>query len=434
MDGIDARALERRTMRKVMWRLLPLVALMFLCNSVDRVNVSFAALTMNKDLGLSTLGYAWGAGIFFFAYFAFEIPSNLIMEKVGARLWMTRIMLTWGMVSAATALVTGIKSFLLVRFLLGAAEAGLVPGIVLYISYWFPPLYRGRAVAFFVLAQPMSFVVAGLLSAPLLRMEGVAGLHGWQWMFLLEAVPSLLLSLVVFRFLTDRPRAAAWLTPEERRWLEARTEQPAAHANMLAELRLLLDRRIAFLATIYIGRTTAMYGISLFLPLIVQGMGVSNERNGLISAMPFFVATMGSLLIGWSSDRRGERHWHTIGNMGLAAVGMAAAAWLGVSAWSLVAISLAAIGLYAQPSTFWPLPGRMLAPSMAAAAIAAINAIGNLGGFFGPYIVGWTQQATGDYASGLYLLAGFALASGGLGIVLKRRKWEREEAVSQVPL
>ena len=343
-------------------------------------------------------------------------------------------MLSWGLVSAATALVWDLKSFLVVRFLLGAAEAGLVPGIVLYISYWFPPRYRGRAVAFFVLAQPMSFVVAGLLSAPLLRMEGVGGLHGWQWMFVLEALPSLLMSVVVLRFLTDTPRVAGWLAPDERRWLEARTSRPSAHADILAELRLLLDRRVALLALVYIGRTTAMYGISLFLPLIVQGMGVSNDRNGLITAIPFFVGTVGSILIGWSSDRRDERHWHTIGNMALAAAGLAGAAWFGVSAWSLVAISFAAIGLYAQPSTFWPLPARMIAPSMVAASIAAINAIGNLGGFFGPYVVGWTQQATGSYASGLYLLAGFAAASGMLGIVLKRLHWEREEAVSQVPV
>ncbi|RZL05306.1 MAG: MFS transporter [Rubrivivax sp.] len=212
--------LERRTMRKVMWRLLPLMALMFLVNQLDRVNVSFAALTMNRDIGLDALGYAWGAGIFFIAYFAFEVPSNLVLERIGARLWIARIMITWGIISGAMALVVGQYSFLAMRFLLGAAEAGFVPGLLLYITYWFPRGYRARATAIFFFSAPLGNAVAGLLSIPLLAMDGIWGLKGWQWMFIAEALPALLLGVYVLKNLPDKPRDAAWLAQDERTWLE----------------------------------------------------------------------------------------------------------------------------------------------------------------------------------------------------------------------
>lgn len=418
-------ALERRTMRKVMARLAPLMAIMFLVNNLDRVNVSFAALTMNQDLGLTALSYAWGAGIFFVGYFLFEIPSNLIMERVGARLWMARIMITWGLISGATAFVVDHTSFLIVRFLLGAAEAGFVPGILLYITYWFPPRYRARAIALFLVAQPLSFAVAGALSAPLLKMDGVLGLHGWQWMFILEAVPSVLLAFVVLRVMTDKPKQAAWLTAEERDWLEREVGQPETHASPKEQLKLIANRRVALLCAIYIGRTTAMYGISLFLPLILKGMGLSNTQSGFLSVIPFAVATVGALAWGYSSDRTGERHWHTIMTMVLAAAGLFAAGLIGPSTLALVAISAAAIGLYAQPACFYALPPMMLASASTAAALAAINSVGNLGGFIGPYVVGWAQEATGSFSGGLYVLAGFAIVSGLLGVILQRLGWDR---------
>jgi MFS transporter, ACS family, tartrate transporter len=411
-----------------MGRLMPLMALMFLVNFLDRVNLSFAALTMNEDLGLSTLTYAWGAGIFFIAYFVFEVPSNLIMERVGARLWMTRIMLSWGLVSAAMALVQGTTSFMIVRFLLGAAEAGLVPGILLYITYWFPPRYRARAIAGFLITAPMSVAIAGVLSVPILRMDGVAGLAGWQWMFIIEALPALLLAIAVFRFLDDLPRDARWLTEEERAWLEneLKDEARTRHVSMREQLATLWDRRVGLLAAIYVGRTTAMYGVSLFLPLIVKAMGLSNEQVGWYSVIPFLFATIGVIVWAYSSDRSNERHWHTIWTMVIAAVGLAAAARLGTSMASLVALSLAAIGLYAQPISFWALPPAILSVSGASAGIAAINALGNLGGFVGPYLVGWTQKITGDYSSGLYVLALFAGTSAIFGIVLTRLNWDRK--------
>jgi ACS family tartrate transporter-like MFS transporter len=426
---VIATEIEQRTMRKIMRRLMPLMGLMFLVNLLDRVNLSFAALTMNEDLGLSQLTYAWGAGIFFIAYFLFEVPSNLIMERVGARLWMTRIMLSWGIISACMALVQGPLSFMVVRFLLGAAEAGLAPGIFLYITYWFPPRYRGRAIAGFLITAPMSFVIAGVLSVPILRMGGIAGLAGWQWMFIIEAMPALLLAVAVWVFMDNVPRDARWLTDAERSWLdgELQHEVRGSHASFREQLARLWDRRVGMLAVIYIGRNTAMYGISLFLPLIVKAMGMSNEQVGWISTIPFVFATAAVIVWAYSSDRSNERHWHTILSMVIAAAGLAAAARLGTSSAALIAISVAAIGLYAQPISFWALPPMILSAPAAAGGIAFINALGNLGGFIGPYLVGWTQTVTGNYSSGLYVLATFAAVSALLGIILSRLNWKSDD-------
>ena len=419
--------LERRTMRKVMWRLPPLMALMFLINQLDRVNVSFAALTMNADLGLSTTAYAWGAGIFFLAYFAFEIPSNLILERVGARRWIARIMITWGIISGAMALVTGPTSFMIVRFLLGAAEAGFVPGLVLYITYWFPPGYRARATAIFFFAAPMGNAVAGMLSVPLLAMNGVWGLTGWQWMFVVEALPAALLGFYILKALSDRPRDAKWLTLEERSWLESAVQTGQHHGGVWEQIRAILNRRAGLLSLIYFTRNMAMYGVSLFLPLILSGAGLSNTQVGFAATIPFLTAALGAVAWAWSSDRFNERHGHVIAAMLLAAGGLTISAFLGPSVWSLVAISIAAIGLYAQAVVFWSLPPLMLSGMAAAAGIAAINATGNLGGFVGPYIVGLTAKG-GDFSAGLYLMAGCALTSALLSLLLKYLKWDEKPA------
>ena len=415
-------------MHKVMWRLLPLMALMFLVNQLDRVNVSFAALTMNRDIGLDNASYAVGAGIFFLSYFAFEIPSNLILERVGARIWIARIMITWGLISGATALVQGQASFLLVRFLLGAAEAGFVPGLVLYITWWFPPSYRARATALFFFSAPMGNAVSGLLSVPLLKLNGFLGLLGWQWMFIAEALPALLLGLVVLRTLKDRPHQVAWLKADEREWLERHVDTPRPAHNAVAQLRAILNRRAGLLSLIYLTRNMAMYGVSLFLPLILSGAGLSNSQVGFAATIPFVTAAVGAVVWAWHSDRQGERHWHTIAAMLMSAAGLTVSAYLGASVWSLVAISIAAIGLYAQAVCFWSLPPLMLSASAAAAGIAAINATGNLGGFLGPYIVGATVRGDTDFTSGLYLMAGCAALSAALSFLLMRLKWDRSSA------
>ena len=416
-------------MRKVMWRLPPLMALMFLINQLDRVNVSFAALTMNADLGLSSVAYAWGAGIFFIAYFAFEVPSNLILERVGARRWIARIMITWGIVSGAMALVTGPASFMLVRFLLGAAEAGFVPGLVLYITYWFPPRYRARATAVFFFAAPMGNAVAGMLSVPLLAMNGVWGLTGWQWMFVVEALPAVLLGFYILKSLPDRPRDARWLTKEECAWLERQVEGGRGqHGSVWEQIRAILNRRAGLLSLIYFTRNVSMYGVSLFLPLILAGAGLSNSQVGFAATIPFLTAALGAVAWAWSSDRFNERHWHVIAAMLLAAGGLAVSAFIGPSGWALLAISLAAVGLYAQAVVFWSLPPLMLSGMAAAAGIAAINGIGNLGGFLGPQIVAAAARGTSDYALSLYLMAGCALFSALLSILLKYLRWDEKPA------
>jgi MFS transporter, ACS family, tartrate transporter len=411
-------------MHKVMWRLLPLMALMFLVNQLDRVNVSFAALTMNRDIGLDNASYALGAGIFFLSYFAFEIPSNLILERVGARVWIARIMITWGLISGATALVQGQASFLAVRFLLGAAEAGFVPGLVLYITWWFPPRYRARATALFFFSAPMGNAVSGLLSVPLLKLNGFLGLFGWQWMFIAEALPALALGLVVLRTLKDRPHQVSWLEADERAWLERQVESPRQAHGAAMQLRAILNRRAGLLSLIYLTRNMAMYGVSLFLPLILSGAGLSNSQVGFAATIPFLTAAVGAVVWAWHSDLRNERHWHIIAAMLISAAGLALSAYLGASVWSLAAISIAAIGLYAQAVCFWSLPPLMLSGMAAAAAIAAINATGNLGGFLGPYIVGITARGGTDFTSGLYLMAGCAALSAGLSFLLMRLKWD----------
>jgi ACS family tartrate transporter-like MFS transporter len=411
-------------MRKVAWHLLPLMALMYLVNQLDRVNVSFAALTMNRDIGLDTLSYAWGAGIFFIAYFAFEVPSNLVLERVGARVWIGRIMISWGLVTAATALITGPASFLTARFLLGAAEAGFVPGLLLYITYWFPPRYRAGATGILFFFAPMGNAVAGLLSVPLLSLNGW-GLKGWQWMFITEAVPALLLGVYILLRLCDRPRQAMWLTDEEKNWLEKEVASAAPHGRMIEQVSALADRRVGLLSGIYFFRTMAMYGVSLFLPLILSGAGLSNRQVGLAAAIPFAAAGIGAVIWGWHSDRRNERHWHTISAILLAAVCLALVPVTGASLWSLALLSAAAVGLYAQAVCFWSLPPLMLKAGTAAVGIAAINATGNLGGFVGPYLVGATVKGASDYTAGLYLMAGCALISALLSFVLMRLKWER---------
>ena len=420
--------LERRTMRKVMWRLPPLMALMFLVNQLDRVNVSFAALTMNRDIGLDTVAYAWGAGIFFLSYFAFEIPSNLILERVGARVWIARIMITWGLISGAMALVSGPISFMVVRFLLGAAEAGFVPGLVLYITWWFPPAYRARATALFFFSAPLGNAVSGLLSVPLLKLDRLAGLAGWQWMFVIEALPALLLGLFILRQLKDRPRDAKWLTAEECDWLERHVEPRKHHETVATQLRAILNRRAGLLSAIYLTRNMAMYGVSLFLPLILKGAGLSNSQVGIAATIPFVTAAIGAVVWAANSDRMKERHWHTISAMLLAAAGLTVSAQLGASVWSLVAISIAAIGLYAQAVCFWSLPPLMLSTGAAAAGIAAINATGNLGGFLGPQLVAITARGGTDFTLGLYLMAGCAALSAALSFLLMRMKWDRSPA------
>ena len=408
----DLQAIERRTIAKVSWRLLPLVALGYCIAYVDRSNISFAALTMNKDLGFSAYIYGWAAGIFFFGYFLFEIPSNLALERVGARIWIARIMISWGIISGLTALVAGTTSFLIIRFLLGSAEAGFFPGMILYFTYWFPSEYRGRVISTLFVAQPIANAIASIASAAILEMDGVLGIKGWQWIFIIEAIPAVLLGFVVLRAMTDRPALASWLAAEEKAWLQTRIDgenRKVESAGRLTLLGALADPRVLALSAIYLMSVTANYGIVFFMPQIIKGIGLTNMMTGLVSSIPYIIGTIGLLAWGWSSDRNRERRWHLIVASSVGALGFAFAAWSGASYWALIGMSGATVGIYGSRAAFWPMPSIFLTGTAAAGAIAMINATGNLGGYFGPFIVGWIKDSTGSFEAGLYFLAACSL-------------------------
>jgi len=414
MNAADALAVERRTISKVSWRLLPLIVVLYCVAYIDRTNVSFAALTMNKELGLTAYVYGLGAGIFFLSYFLFEIPSNLILEKTGARIWIARIMITWGLVSGLTAFATGPTSFLVFRFLLGAAEAGFFPGMILYFTYWYPSVYRGRVISTLFIAQPIANAVAAIVSGAILdNVDGVLGLRGWQWVFVLEALPAVLLAFVVLRVMTDRPAVASWLAEDEKNWLETRLKEERFKIDSVRSLSLwqaLADRRVLALSMIYFMSVTANYGIVFFMPQIVKGMNLSNQMTGLVTAIPYIVGTVGLLIWGYSSDRFHERRWHLIVASILAAAGLVGAGWFGSSYWALAGMAVATTGIYGSRAAFWPMPSMFLTGTAAAGAIALINATGNLGGYVGPFVVGWIKDSTNSFEAGLYFLAGCALA------------------------
>jgi ACS family tartrate transporter-like MFS transporter len=419
----DLQSIERRTIAKISWRLLPLVALAYCIAYIDRSNISVAALTMNKDLGFSAYIYGWGAGIFFFSYFLFEIPSNLILERVGARIWIARIMITWGIISGLTAFVTGTTSFLVIRFLLGAAEAGFFPGMILYFTYWFPSHYRGRVISTLFIAQPVANAVASIVSAAVLEMDGVLGLKGWQWIFVIEALPAVLLAAVVLTVMTDKPALAGWLASDEKNWLQARIDEESRQierAGHLSLLQALGDPRVLALSMIYLMSVTANYGIVFFMPQIIKGIGLSNMMTGLVSSVPYIVGIVGLLAWGWSSDRNKERRWHLIAASILGALGFAFAAWSGASYWALIGMSAATVGIYGSRAAFWPMPSIFLTGTAAAGAIALINATGNLGGYFGPFIVGWIKDSTGSFEAGLYFLAACSLACALITLIAAR--------------
>lgn len=407
--------LERRTIRKAAWALMPLLLVAYLTAYVNRVNIGFA-LTMQEDLGLTATIYGFGAGLFFISYFFAEIPSNLILEKVGARRWISRIMFTWGILAMSMALVQGPTSFMIVRFLLGIAEAGYYPGVMLYLSYWFPAAYRARMMAWFSVGIPASLAITGPLSNLILdNMGGVLGLKDWQWLFILEGMPTLLLAAVILRFLPDKPAAARWLTTEEKTWLQGRIDGENAHiANAHSTrglMKALTDKRTLALSFVYFTNLCCSYGVGFFLPQIIKAMGTSNSVANYLSSLPFLAGIVSILVFGEISDRFKNRRKTILAFcIAITAVGLGGAAAVGPNFAAIALIGIAAIGTYGCKAPFWPLPSMFLTGSAAAAGIGLISAIGNLGGFIGPYLTGWARDATGDYAAGLYLLAGLAVA------------------------
>jgi MFS transporter, ACS family, tartrate transporter len=409
------RTIEQRTMRKVYWRILPFTGLLYLICYIDRVNVGFAALTMRGDLGLSQAAFGLGAGTaFFIGYFILEVPSNVILHKVGARLWIARIMITWGLASGATALVVGPWSFYLVRFLLGLAEAGFFPGMILFFTYWFPAVHRGRIVAGFMTAIPISIAIGAPVSTTLLELNGFLGIAGWKWMYLCEATPAVILGIVVLLFLTDRPALAGWLAPDEKAWLAGKLAQEQREVEAVRTYSLwesFYNPRVLALSAIYFGIAAASVGLVMFLAQIVKELGLSNLTTGYVSSIPYIVGTIGMVVLGYITDRTRERRWNCfvaclIAVGGLMLAGYTLGTWV-----SLVGLSIATIGFYGMKPSFWPMPSLFLTGTAAAAGIAWIDAVGNLAGTITPFVVGWAKDVTGSFASGLYALAGFALLS-----------------------
>lgn len=417
--------IEKETMRRVAWRLLPLLIVSYFAAYLDRVNVGFAALTMNRSLGLSAEVFGLGSGIFFVGYFLFEIPSNLIMLKVGARRWISRILITWGLISGLTAFATGTWSFLLLRFLLGLAEAGFYPGIILYLTWWFPAAHRSRVIAIFMTAIPISIVSGSLVSSQILRLGHWEGLDGWQWLFVLEAIPAVVLGVLVLLCLPDRLERAPWLKQEQVTWLVRRLAVERAQSEAVRNYALsdvLRTPRVWWLTLVYFGQAATGYGLVIFLPQIVRRFGVSVGWNGLISALPYVAALIGMIVWGIHSDRTGERSLHTAAACFLNFAGLAACVVLKDPLLMMIAITLGQIGQSAIAPPFWTLPAAMLSGRAAAGGIALINAVGNLGGFAGPYLMGLVRDRSGSFGIGLLAISAGALISGVVLVFLRENR------------
>jgi MFS family permease len=414
VSGVDP--LERETVRRVAWRLIPLLMLGYFCAYLDRVNVGFAALTMNKQLGFSSAVFGFGAGLFFIGYFLAEIPSNLILNKVGARRWLSRILVSWGIISGLTAFVWNDWSFYSIRILLGVAEAGFYPGVVLYLTWWFPSYYRTRMMALFQTASTLSSVIGPPISAQLLNLNGVMGVMGWQWLFVLEAMPAVIMSVVMWRLLTDRPAQARWLRPDQKTWLVERLDSEQAQREAIRKFSLgeaFANRKVWLLTLAYVCQTTAGYGALMFMPLIVRGLGVSQNNTGWVTAIPYLCACVAMNCWGWHSDKTGERTWHVAGACLLCSAGFAACILIGAGnpVLLLVALSFGVMGRESISPTFWSIPSALLTGAAAAGGIAMINSIGNLGGFVGPWVFGLVKDASGSDNVALLVLAAAPLIS-----------------------
>ena len=400
--------IERRTMRKVYLRLLPFCFALYLICYLDRTNIGFAALTMNKDLGFSSYIYGLGAGAFFWGYFLLEVPSNLILEKVGARRWISRIMVTWGIVSGCFAFVEGPVSFFSLRFLLGLAEAGFFPGMILYFTYWFPPFHRARVIAGFMAAIPVAIGLGAPVSTALLELNGVWGLAGWKWLFLFEAAPAVILGCCTWFYLTDRPEAARWLAEDERAWLTgvmAEERRRVQAEPKVSVLRTFFDLRVLALGAIHFAQAGVSVGMAVFVALMVKRLGLSNMATGWMTSIPFIFGTLGILIWGAYSDRINERKWNLVASCSCMALGMTIAGIFEGTYLSIAGLSLGMIGLYASNAHLFPIPSMFLTGAAAASGIAWVNSLGILAGGVTSPVIGYIKDATGSYQGGLYFLA-----------------------------
>ncbi|RWA54909.1 MFS transporter [Cupriavidus sp. UYMSc13B] len=422
--GVSDAAFEDATYRKVSWRLVPFLLLCYVVAYLDRVNVGFAKLQMLNDLQFSETIYGLGAGIFFIGYFLFEVPSNVILHKVGARIWIARIMITWGAISAAMMFVTTPTMFYVMRFLLGIAEAGFFPGIILYLTYWYPANRRGRTTTYFMTAVALAGVIGGPLSGWIMQsFHGHNGWSGWQWMFLLEGIPSILVGLWVLAYLDDRIAHAKWLSQEEKALLERNIASEDAHKEDPPIRTVMSSPRVWLMSAIYFCFVMGLYGVSFWLPTIIKQTGVKGALDiGLLTAIPYGCAVVGMVLVAYSADRGGERRWHIAlpalaGSLGL----LLSVQWHSDTTLAMVALTLATIGILTTLPLFWSLPTSFLAGTGAAAGIALINSLGNLAGFLSPYAVGWLKDLTHSTDSGMYLLAACLVVGAALTLSVPKR-------------
>lgn len=420
-------AFARDLMWRVGWRCVPVLVIAYVIAYVDRVNIGFAAITASKDLGMSPSVFGFGAGLFFLAYLIFETPSNYLMERIGARIWLGRIMVSCGVVAGAMMFVSNVPSFYAVRFVLGAVEAGLFPGVMLYLTYWFPKRYRARYVSMFAIGIPLSSVFGAPISGLLLGLDGVLGFKGWQWLYILEAIPALLLGALIWLTLTDSPAEAKWLKPAEREWIErtlARERAQDAEAgpkmSLLQSLRLLGDPRVIVLAIVFFGTGVPSYGLALWLPQIVKSFGLTNVQTGFITAIPFLCGAIAMVYWARHSDASHERTWHTAIAGIVSAIGMFACYWLTGPVPAMAALSLSAIGTFAIKGPFLSGISESFSDKTAAVGIAMVVSIGNLSGFAAPWMIGVIRQATGSFPPAL-LAVGVCAFIGGVAIFLQPR-------------
>ncbi|WP_423200411.1 Tartrate transporter [Cupriavidus sp. H19C3] len=398
----------RRTYAKVTLRIIPFLFICYVFAYLDRVNIGFAALQMKQDLSFSDAVYGLGAGIFFLGYFLFEVPSNLLLEKIGARKTLMRIMVVWGCISASFAVITTPMQFYVARFLLGAFEAGFFPGIVLYLTYWYPPAMRGKIITLFMSAIAVSGVIGGPLSGWIMaHLSGASGLAGWQWLFLIEAVPSIILGVLVMFVLSDKPADARWLTAREKALVVHEVGGIAAHGHGHSFMQTLRDPRLYALSMIYFTIAAGLYIISFWLPEMVRGFHVTDPfRIGVLTAIPYVVACVGMVLVGKHSDKTGERRWHVALGMIVAALGLVAVTFVhGSLVVALLVFSITTVGILTAMPLFWTIPTSYLSSSGAAGGIAVINSIGLIGGFASPSVLGWVKVTTGSLDNGLYTFA-----------------------------
>jgi len=402
---------EQALLSKLTRRLIPFMFMLYIVSYLDRINVGFAALQLNTALKLDPAVFGLGAGIFFIGYFIFEVPSNLIMARVGARIWMARILVTWGIISVAMMFVRGPATFYTLRFLLGVAEAGFFPGMILYLTYWFPAGARGRAVARFMTATAIAGVIGGPVSGVLLQMDGIGGLSGWQWLFLLEGLPAVILGFVTLVYLPDGPHTANWLTSEEKAWILSTLQQEREQVRRYGHNTLrdaIGSSQVWTLSLIYFAVIMSFYGVGFWLPQIIRSFsGLNDLLVGFLSAVPYLACSIAMVLIGRSSDRTGDRRWHVAISACAGVIGLIAAALLKSPAAELAALALAAMGIWGTLGPFWAMSSEFLNGTAAAAGIALINSVGNLGGFLGPYMVGLVLKRTEGFTWALLSLAVF---------------------------